>query len=196
LTDYVQQYDHKGNPFNDEANNRQEAQIRAKNEVLETVGVCKRKIKERLDFDHPVDRIKFSREEWSIMAEAENDTGSDVFLLADLMSVVAPWWLENVRRRLQAGLISTSIPFTVILVSEWRGMTSNGVKHALNYMFAGATLEFLNRIAAIYIDQWLDDSFANLKGSIRRLKINSSTKTFLVRNTKHLRNLYVAGSRS
>ena len=189
---YVQQYDHKGNPFNDYANARQEAQIRAKNEVLETVGVCERKNKQRLDLHQPFDGIQFSSEEWSSLAEAENDIGSTVFMLADLVSVVVPWSLDNLRRRIQAGLISTSIPFTVILTSEWHAMSSHGVGHALNYVSAGATLELISRIAAIYIDQWLDESFANLKGSIRRLKISSSRKTLFMRTTKHIRNLYVA----
>jgi len=182
--DGAQQYNARGNPINPQSKARQEAQIRAKNEVLETVGVCERKSKKRPSSDY----VYFSPEEWAVFRDAENEWGSDLFLFADITHLACSWWIETLLSRIQTGFVDGSLPFSAILASEWHNLSSQGIRHAFDHLSSGALMGALHRMILSYSDDSINIFFADFRSTLRRLKISGPAKRFLIHRTRHLKN--------
>jgi len=182
--DGIQQYDTRGNPINPQSKACQEAQIRAKNEVLEAVGVCERKNKKRSSSGY----LHLSPEEWAVFRDIENEWGSDLFLFADITHLACSWWIETLLSRIQTGFVDGSVSFSTVLASEWHNAFSHGIPHAFDYLSSGALMGALHRMILSYSDDSVNIFFADFRSTLRRLKISGSAKRFLIHHTKHLKN--------
>ncbi|GAB7344000.1 hypothetical protein MBLNU457_1930t1 [Dothideomycetes sp. NU457] len=183
-SDTVQQYDPRGNPVNPQSRSLQEAQIRAKNEVLEAAGVCERKNKKCSSSGY----VRLSPEEWAILRDQENEWGNDLFLFADIAHLTCSWWIETLLSRIQTGFVDSSVPFSTTLISEWHKLSSNGIKHAFDYLSSGALMGALHRMIMSYSDDSIQAFFADFRSTIRRLKIGGPAKRFLLHHTRHIKN--------
>lgn len=180
----VQLYDTRGNPINSQSRSSQEAQIRAKNEVLEAAGVCERKNKESSTSKY----VQLSAEQWAILRETENEWGNDLFLFADIAHLSCSWWVETLLSRIQTGFVDSSAPFSTILVREWQQFSLHGVKHAFEYLSSGVLMGALHRMIVSYSDDSIQAFFADFRSTIRRMKISSTAKRFCIHHTRHLKN--------
>jgi len=183
--DTVQRYDTRGNPVNPQSKSLQEAQIRAKNEVLEAAGVCERKNKRSSSSEY----VRLSPEEWAILRDVENECGSDLFFFADIAHLTCSWWIETLLSRIQTGFVDSSVPFSTTLISEWQKLSSNGVRPAFDYLSSGALMGALHRMIMAYSDDSIHAFFADFRSTIRRLKqLSGPAKRFLIHHTRHLKN--------
>lgn len=180
----VQQYDTRGNPVNSESKALQEAQIRAKNEVLEAAGVCERKNKNSSSSEY----VRLSAQQWANMRDEENEWGNDLFLFADIAHLTCSWWIETLLARIQTGFVDSSVPFSTVLRLEWHKLSSDGLRHAFNYLSSGALMSALHRMIVSYSDDSIQAFFADFRSTIRRLKGPGPAGRFLIHHTRHLKN--------
>lgn len=97
----VQQYDVKGAPVNRSTVVFNDAQVRAKNEVLEAVGVCERKRKRSAASNDSTRAITLDAARWAAMTEDEEEAGSYTYMTAELMHFACTWWLQSLIQRIQ-----------------------------------------------------------------------------------------------
>ncbi|KAL1304645.1 hypothetical protein AAFC00_003608 [Neodothiora populina] len=156
---YSQRHDIKGNPINEDAKHRAEAQIAAKNEVLAAVGVCEKKNKEARGTSGTV---SLSDEEWKVIRESENNLGETARIISECIRHASSFWLIALRRRIQAGVIDSRLPFSLLLRSEWRTFTSSGFRRACAYLMVGALPELGGQLLAIIFEYALEEAHMKL----------------------------------
>jgi hypothetical protein len=86
-----------------------EDQIRAKNAILEAVGVCERK--DKTDSITQGQKSTLDPAQWSALSVAEEDCAANLYFMGVTRGILATWWVDALRRRI---LVS---PFVVRLVS-------------------------------------------------------------------------------
>ncbi|KAF4552379.1 Hypothetical protein D9617_10g073600 [Elsinoe fawcettii] len=180
-----QHYDESGKPRNSLSKSNREAQIRAMNEVLEVVGVTERKWKRQQE--QPKPQLVFDAQSWTAMKTAEDDLGDDIFILTEFVDSVLTWWIDILRRRVQAGFVDCSVPFLSILRSEWNAFSTNSWSGKYYYLTAGLEMELLGNILAEFATDPLRYAIAWLRNKVRRAKLRPRQKRFCFQIVDFLR---------
>ncbi|TKX22745.1 hypothetical protein C1H76_5062 [Elsinoe australis] len=182
--DTTQEYDESGRPINPVSKENKESQIRAMNEVLEVVGVTERKAKQQQAAPAPV---VFNAEQWASMKSAEDDLGDDVFIVTEFVDTILTWWIDVLRRRIQAGLVDCSFPLTRILQNEWATFKTGSLSQKYHYLTAGLEMELLGNILAEFGTDPLRYGISCLRNKTRRLKIDDDQKAICYKIIEFLR---------
>lgn len=180
-----QQYNARGEPISTATTRHNEAMIAAKNEVLAAVGVCEKKDKliDRLNEELPDGqyRVHLSDEEWRIIKDGEDDYGELIRMTAETSRNVLEWWLLGLRRRLQAGLVSSDLSFMDILSVEWTSLTSDGLFGAIRFLTVGGLAEVTSQLIITFVDWYLGEQILKTSKKIIRLKASTRKRFLLLR---------------
>ncbi|PNS17830.1 hypothetical protein CAC42_3225 [Sphaceloma murrayae] len=152
------------------AKNSKEAQMRAMNEVLEVVGVTERKFK--ADDVREMPRVTLTASEWNAIQSAEDDVGYDISILVEFVDSILTWWIDVLRRRMQAGLVDCSKPFATIILVEWTFFRETSLTGKYHYLTAGLELELLGNILAVHAEDPLWSCIAWLRRNIREARLH------------------------
>ncbi|KAG8623348.1 hypothetical protein KVT40_008324 [Elsinoe batatas] len=180
-----QDYDETAKPRNPLSKANKEAQIRAMNEILEVVGVTERKSKQDQHEETP--EVVFSAETWATVKAAEDDLGEDFYLLTEFIDAVVTWWIDVLRRRMQAGLVDCSVPFMRILHLEWLSFRSSSWTEKYHYVTAGLEMELLGTILAEFATDPLRYAITWLRMKVRKARLRPRQKRFCFQSIEFLK---------
>lgn len=130
--DHVQQYDAKGRPIDPNIEAFNADQRKAKNEILELVGVVERK--DQLYSAHEFRYKIISKHRQTSLAE-ENDRGELLEYVTIPASFFCHLWPSAFRQRIQIGYYDASQSMADILTSEWNAMWRGGTRWSLATRF-------------------------------------------------------------
>lgn len=180
----MQQYDDKSHPVNPSSTSLNKAQIQAKNEVLEAVGVCERKNKD--SHDERSGRASLTTEQHAALTDDENEIGGDYYLVAEVSRLAGTWWIGTIQKKIQAGLHKANRPFMIILSREWNHVFSEGVLHALRCFSAGVPSQAMTDLAI----STAEDTFYTIHrdlGDRIHMSFEGPSKRVLLRSIDHLK---------
>ncbi|KAM0721689.1 hypothetical protein Q7P37_002614 [Cladosporium fusiforme] len=176
---YVQQYDAKGRPFSPETE-AQNAKLRhASNEVLALVGVVERK--DSADARMQLDlTLKRAMREHSLISE--DNRGTELRALADVVSWFVSWWPAVLTRRIQVGIYSKNTSFADILRSEANSILNNGWRRLLLGLLPGAGVAVLHKVLWQFLALIVEEGIGALQNKIVASKIRRRKAKRLIRS--------------
>lgn len=187
---YVQQYDAKGRPVNPETE-EQNAKLRhASNEVLALVGVVERK--DSADARMQLDvTLKRAMREHSLISE--DNRGTELRALADVVSWFVLWWPTVLARRIQVGLYSTDTTFLDIVHSEAGMIFNHGWRGAVQGLLPGAGVAILHKVLWQFLAIIAEESIGALQNKIVASKIRRRKAKRLIRSLTVFTDILLVG---
>lgn len=187
---YIQQYDAKGRPYNPQTE-AQNAKLRhASNEVLALVGVVERK--DSADAQMQLDvTLKRAMREHSLIKE--DNRGTELRALADVVSWFVLWWPTVLTRRIQIGMYSPDAAFIDILQSEASVIFSDGWRGMLLGLLPGAGVAVLHKVLWQFLAIIAEESIGALQNKIVASKIRRRKAKRLIRSLTVFTDILLVG---
>jgi len=157
------------------------AQRRAKNEILEIVGVTERlDVSKRANYAVELPKIELTSQELRKLEGKENSFGADLIFAVDLTHLAATWWLDTLRARIQAGLVQANVPFTALLVQEYVLFRKSSYIDRFHRLTAGLATDLVGSLVSDMFHNYIRDHIRLARRKVCHFDISKNNKRIIM----------------